>query len=122
GQPAHQNLSLPWMSLDGGMIFDRDMNWFGRSATQTLEPRLYYVYAPYRNQDNIPIFDTGLADFNTAQIFSENRFAGGDRFGDANQVTAAITSRIVGPTGQELLRATLGQRYYFADERVGLTP
>ena len=122
GQPAHQSLSLPWTSLDGGMIFDRSTNWFGQSATQTLEPRLYYVYAPYRNQDQIPIFDTGIADFTNASIFSENRFSGGDRFGDANQVTAAVTSRIVGPSGQELLRATLGQRYYFADERVGLTP
>jgi len=122
GQPERQSVSLPWMSLDSGMIFDRPMNWFGSAVTQTLEPRLFYAYAPYRNQDQIPLFDTALADFNYTQIFSENRFAGGDRFGDANQVTAAVTSRVVGATGQEMLRATLGQRYYFSDERVGLTP
>lgn len=120
-QPERQSVTLPWLSLDGGMIFERGVKWFGESLTQTLEPRLFYVYAPYRNQDRIPLFDTGLTDFNYAQIFSENRFAGGDRFGDANQVTLAATSRIVSPAGLEVLRATIGQRYYLADERVGLT-
>src|SRR5262249_3080373 len=70
----------------------------------------------------IPVFDTGVADLNYAQIFNENRFAGGDRFGDANQITLAATSRVLTDSGVELVRATLGQRYYFEDERVGLTP
>jgi LPS-assembly protein len=122
GQPDKQSIALPWMSLDGGLIFDRDANWFGRQLTQTFEPRIFYVYAPYRNQDKIPLFDTALADFNYAQIFTENRFAGGDRFGDANQVTMAATSRLLTLNGEELFRATLGQRYYFSDERVALTP
>jgi LPS-assembly protein len=95
---------------------------FGEGSLQTLEPRLFYVYVPYRNQDSIPIFDTALADFNYAQLFTENRFVGGDRFGDANQATLAVTSRFLQPSGQEAVRATIGQRYYFADERVGLTP
>lgn len=122
GQPERQSVSLPWMSLDGGMIFDRDARWFGQQLTQTFEPRIFYVYAPYRNQDQIPLFDTGLSDFNFAQIFTENRFAGGDRFGDANQLTVAATSRFLTPNGEEMFRATLGQRYYFRDERVGLSP
>ena len=122
GQPARQSIALPWMSLDAGMIFDRDAHWFGQQLTQTLEPRVFYVYAPYRNQDRIPLFDTGLPDLNFSQIFTENRFAGGDRFGDANQVTVAATSRILTSDGQEMLRATVGQRYYFSDERVALTP
>jgi LPS-assembly protein len=122
GQPERQSVSLPWMSVDSGMIFDRGVNWFGQGLTQTLEPRLFYVYAPYRNQSRIPLFDTGLTDFNSSQIFTENRFAGGDRFGDANQITVAASSRLVTPNGEELLRATVGQRYYFSDERVGLTP
>lgn len=122
GQPERQSVTVPWLSLDGGMIFDRTMNWFGESLTQTLEPRIFYVYAPYRNQNQIPLFDTGLAEFNYAQIFTENRFAGGDRFGDANQVTLAATSRLLTPSGEEMLRATLGQRYYFSDERVPIAP
>ncbi len=122
GTPANQNVTVPWASLDGGLIFDRSTSWFGQALTQTLEPRAYYVYVPNRNQDQVPIFDTGLADFNYAQMFTENRFAGGDRFGDANQLTLAATSRLITPRGIELLRATIGQRYYFADEHVGLTP
>ena len=122
GQPDRQDYTIPWLSLDGGLVFERDSNWFGNGLTQTLEPRLYYVYAAYRNQDQAPLFDTALADFTYAQLFSENRFVGGDRFGDANQITMALTSRLLGAGGQELLRATLGQRYYFDNERVGLTP
>ncbi|MBC7803628.1 MAG: LPS-assembly protein LptD [Candidatus Parcubacteria bacterium] len=121
-QPEHQTLNVPYGSVDGGLIFERGTNLFGENLTQTLEPRFFYVYAPYRAQDQIPLFDTTLADFNYAQLFTENRFAGGDRFGDANQVTVAVTSRLVGNGGQELFRATLGQRYHFKNERVGLTP
>ena len=120
GQPERQTLSVPWLSLDGGLVFEREANWFGDRVSQTLEPRLFYVYAPYRDQSQLPLFDTALADFNYAQLFSENRFVGGDRFGDANQITWAVTSRLLNERGEERLRATLGQRYYFEDERVGL--
>jgi LPS-assembly protein len=115
-------VAIPWGSLDTGLVFERETRLFGDNLTQTLEPRLFYVYVPYRNQDQIPLFDTSLAEFNFPQLFSENRFAGGDRFGDANQVTTAITTRILQANGQETLRATIGQRYYFNSERVGLTP
>ncbi|HUK04411.1 MAG TPA: LPS assembly protein LptD, partial [Burkholderiales bacterium] len=76
GTPENQNVTVPWASLDGGLQFDRDTHWFGQALTQTLEPRFYYVYAPFRDQSQVPVFDTGLADFNFAQIFSENRFVG----------------------------------------------
>ncbi len=122
GQPTAPSVAIPWLSLDSGLVFDREAKWFGQALTQTLEPRLYYVYVPYRNQDQIPVFDTGLADFSFPQLFTENRFGGGDRLGDANQLTAAVTSRFLGSAGQEAFRATVGQRYYFSDERVGLTP
>jgi LPS-assembly protein len=121
GQPERQTVSVPWFSLDGGMVFERDTEWSGAPATQTLEPRLFYVYAPYRDQSRLPLFDTATADFNYAQLFSENRFVGGDRFGDANQITWALTSRLLTDRGVERLRATVGQRYYFENERVGLT-
>ncbi len=121
GQPETQAVSVPWLSVDSGLVFERDTQWFGEGLRQTLEPRLFYVYAPYRDQSQLPLFDTALADFNYAQLFSENRFVGGDRFGDANQITWALTSRLINERGEERLRATVGQRYYFADERVGLT-
>jgi LPS-assembly protein len=120
-QPRSQSVSIPWASLDAGLIFERDLKLLGENVTQTLEPRLFYLYVPFRAQDQIPLFDTALADFNYAQLFSENRFAGGDRFGDANEVTLALTSRVLGAGGQEAFRATLGQRHYFKNERVGLT-
>jgi len=122
GQNKTPTATVPWVSLDSGLVFDRDASLFGDSVQQTLEPRLFYVYAPYRNQDEIPLFDTALADFNYPQLFTENRFSGGDRFGDANQLTVAITSRLLQANGQERMRATIGQRYYFTEERVGLTP
>lgn len=120
GQPLRQTVSVPWFSLDGGLVFERETDWFGDRVSQTLEPRFFYVYAPFRDQSQLPVFDTALADFNYAQLFSENRFVGGDRFGDANQITWAVTSRLLNERGEERLRATLGQRYYFADERVRL--
>jgi LPS-assembly protein len=122
GQPERQDYAIPWLSLDSGLVFDRETTWSGTRLTQTLEPRVYYNYVPYRNQDQAPLFDTALADFNYAQLFTENRFVGGDRFGDANQITWAVTSRLLGAGGVEIMRAAIGQRYYFQDERVGLTP
>ena len=122
GQNDKQSTTIPWMSLDAGMIFDRPVKWFGASLSQTLEPRMYYVRVPYKDQSQMPIFDTGQQDFNYASIFTENRFAGGDRFGDASQLTVLATSRLVGDGGQELLRAAVGQRYYLKNERLALTP
>src|SRR2546428_5800565 len=95
----------------------------GPSTAQTLEPRLYYVRVPFRDQNQIPLFDTAVADFNYAQIFSENSFSGGDRINDADQLTVALTSRVLrSSTGQEMLRGTIGQRYYFKDQQVTLNP
>jgi LPS-assembly protein len=122
GEPANPSVAVPWVSLDSGLVFERAANWFGKSLTQTLEPRLFYVYVPYRNQDHIPLFDTTLADFNYPQLFTENRFIGGDRFGDANQATLAVTTRFLQGDGLEAFRATLGQRFYFHEERVALAP
>ena len=122
GTPANPYVAVPWFSVDSGLVFERQTRWFGQGYTQTLEPRLFYVRVPYHNQDNIPLFDTALADFNYPQLFTENRFVGGDRFGDANQATLAVTTRFLQADGQERLRATLGQRFYFEEERVALAP
>ncbi len=123
GIPGSQDRVLPVFSIDSGMTFERSDTWFGREYTQTLEPRLYYLNVPYKNQDKIPIFDSGVADFNFAQIFSENQFTGWDRFSNANQLTAALSSRLIEPnSGAEIFRAMVGQRFYFERNKVGLTP
>ncbi|CAG0971914.1 partial LPS-assembly protein LptD, partial [Rhodocyclaceae bacterium] len=89
GTPSAISRTVPVFSLDSNLVFERQAEMFGRSLTQTLEPRLYYLYVPKREQGQIPVFDSGLADFNFAQIFAENRYSGSDRISDANQLTAA---------------------------------
>jgi len=120
---AKQNIkrNLPIFSLDSGVTFDRAFRFAGTDYEQTLEPRAYYVFAPYRDQEAIPVFDSAQLDFNYAQMFTENQFIGGDRINDANQLTVAVTSRFTeASSGLERLQVTLGQRYYFASQQVTL--
>lgn len=116
---AHFSRSVPIFDIDGGLYFDRDVD--DGNYLQTLEPRLYYLRVPYRNQDGIPIFDTLGTTFSYTQLFSNNTFYGGDRQADANQVSYALTSRLLDPsTGAEILHADVGQIRYFADRKVQL--
>jgi len=119
GQQTSLDRTVPVFSLDAGLVFERPTRMFGRDATQTLEPRLFYARAPYREQGAIPVFDSTVADFNFAQLFSENTFIGHDRIADVNQLTTAVVSRLIDPgSGAQTLRVALGQRMYFSDQRV----
>jgi LPS-assembly protein len=121
GGDSTPSVVVPIGSVDAGLVYERDMSLFGKGFVQTLEPRAFYVYVPYRNQNDLPVFDTALDDFNFLQLFSENRYLGNDRIGDANELTLAVTSRLIEPaTGVERLRVLLGQRFYFEDQRVKL--
>lgn len=121
GVPESIHRGMPIFSLDSGVVFERDFSWEGRAMTQTLEPRLFYLKVPRRQQDQIPNFDSNAYDLNFATIFSENVFSGGDRVADANHLTAALVSRLIDPqTGKEYLRGMVGQRYYFSDQEVTL--
>ncbi len=114
--------SVPIASLDTGLTFEREIR-LGDSErrVQTIEPRLLYVYIPFRDQTDIPVFDTITPDLNLVQLFRKDRFLGVDRIGDTEQVSAGITSRLLDlSTGRELLSATIGQTYYFDDRRVTL--
>jgi len=123
GTPKNFTESIPTLSFDTGLIFDRSVRLFGQDYIQTLEPRLYYVYTPYRNQASAPLFDTAESDFGLAEIFTPNTFVGNDRIADANRLTAAITTRFINPaTGDERARFVLAQQYYFQDQRVTLLP
>ncbi|MCM8564055.1 LPS-assembly protein LptD [Thauera linaloolentis] len=113
--------SAPIFSVDSGLFFEREATIFGGDYLQTLEPRLYYLRVPSRDQADIPNFDTSRFDVGFAQMFSENRFSGSDRIGDANDLTAALTTRFIDSgSGVERLRAMIGQRYYFSDQKVYL--
>ncbi len=117
---------LPIVSIDSGLYFERDFNVkknnkIQNGYTQTIEPRLFYVYIPDHNQDLLPVFDTGLSDLNQTTLFSGNQFTGDDRINNANQLSLAVTSRLVDKdTGVERLAATVGERFYFQDQNVTL--
>ncbi len=120
--PSHIDVTTPIASLDGGLVFEREATAFDERFVQTLEPRAFYVYIPFRDQSKIPVFDSALDDFNFGQLFTENRYLGNDRIGDANQLTLAVSSRLINPqSGVERLRVAVGQRFYFSDQRVTLT-
>ncbi len=122
GQPKSLTESIPTVSFDTGLVFDRSVTVFGQDYIQTLEPRLYYVYTPYRNQEFAPIFDTGQADFSLAEIYTPNTYAGNDRIADANRLTVGLTSRFINPaTGDERARFVIAQQYYFQPQRVTIT-
>jgi LPS-assembly protein len=109
---------LPTFSLDGGLIFERPV---GSGMKHTLEPRVFYLYTPYVDQDEIPIFDTIETDFSFGQLFRRDRYVGADRVGDANQVSLALTSRVLqNSSGSELLSGSIGQIFYFQDLQVTL--
>lgn len=115
------NRSVPILTLDSGVVFERETESNGVAQIQTLEPRLYYARSTYRDQSAFPVFDTAKADFNFAQIFSENAYSGSDRISDSNQLTAGLQSRMIeSQSGEEWLRYALAQRFYFSDQRVTL--
>lgn len=123
GQEERPDRLLPVATFDTGLIAERRFEAFDERLLQTLEPRIFYLYTPYDNQDNIPVFDSGQFDFTFQNLFRDNRFSGGDRVGDANQVTLALTSRILNrQTGDERLRVSFGQVVYFENRKVTLTP
>ena len=113
--------TLPIFSVDSGLFFERDANLFGRAFRQTLEPRAFYVYAPYRDQSYLPNYDSARVDFNFATIYTENAFGGNDRIADNNLLTLGVTSRLLDPdTGAEAARFGVAQRLRFKDQRVVL--
>jgi LPS-assembly protein len=114
-------VTVPTFSLDSGLVLERDASYFGRSFRQTLEPRAFYVYTPFRDQSLLPNYDTAAMDFNFATIYSENAFAGNDRIADNNLLTLGATTRLLDPdTGAEAARFGIAQRLRFKDQRVTL--
>ncbi|NQY27513.1 MAG: LPS assembly protein LptD [Piscirickettsiaceae bacterium] len=113
--------TLPVASLDSGLFFERETSFWNTAYIHTLEPRAFYLYIPERDQSDIPVFDSSLRTFNMGQLFSYDRFSGTDRVGDTNQLSLALTSRIIDQkTGRERFRASLGQIQYFSDRKVSL--
>ena len=113
--------TVPTFSLDSGLVFERDTSFFGRSFRQTLEPRAFYVYTPFRNQSLLPNYDSAANDFNFATIYTENAFGGNDRISDNNLLTLGASTRLLDPdTGAEAARLGVAQRLRFKDQLVTL--
>lgn len=111
--------TVPAFSLDSGLVFEREQGNF----LQTLEPRAFYVFAPYHPQDELPAFDTANTTFSYGQLFRDSRFSGGDRLDDANQLSLGLTSRLIDDeSGNEVIRASAGQIIYLRDRKVRLDP
>ncbi|WP_233252708.1 LPS-assembly protein LptD [Limnohabitans sp. T6-20] len=116
------NRVLPTFSVDSGLVFERETRWFGRDVLQTLEPRAFYARTPYKNQDMLPVYDSGATDFNLATIFSENAYVGQDRLVDNDALTLGLSSRFFDAgTGAEMLRIGMAQRIRFSDQQVNLS-
>jgi LPS-assembly protein len=112
---------VPTFSLDSGLVFERQASWFDTAFVQTLEPRAFYVYTPYRQQSGLPNYDSAENSFSFATLFAENSFVGNDRIADANLVTLGLTSRVLRPdSGAEMLRLGVAQRVRFSDQNVTL--
>ena len=107
-------------SIDSGLIFERDTEFADTPLIQTLEPRLYYLYNEYEDQSDIPVFDSSDMTFSFSQLFREDRFSGKDRVGDTNQLTLALSTRLLDERGREKASASIGQIRYFSDRRVTL--
>ncbi len=113
--------SLPTFSLDSGLVFERDASYLGRNFVQTLEPRAFYTYTPFRDQSALPVYDTAANDFNFATIYTENAYGGHDRLADNNLLTVGASTRLLDPgTGAEAARFGIAQRVRFSDQRVTL--
>ena len=120
GSVAAPDRSAPILSLDAGLEFERDVHSHSR-LVQTLEPRLRYTWIPFRDQTDLPVFDTALPDLNLVQLFRTNRYVGADRLGDANEIAVGVTSRLIhADSGQQFISATIGQRYFLERQRVVL--
>ena len=117
--PDSLSRTVPSFSVDGGLYFDHDVTVGERRFTQTLEPRLFYLRVPYRDQDRLPLFDAGSFSFGHDHMFRENRFSGTDRIGDADRLTLALDSRLL-DGGREIFAARLGTMEHFRDRRVRL--
>ena len=115
------SVMVPTFSLDATTVFERPIEWGGQSYTQTLEPRIFYVNTPYKQQNYLPVYDTGRNDFNFATVYTENAFSGYDRVSDDRLLTVGASTRLISQvSGEERARFGMAQRFRFANSLVNL--
>ena len=111
------------LSVDSGLTFERNAEFFGVKYLQTLEPRAFYVYTPYVDQSLLPNYDTAATDLNLTSVFTENAFIGHDKISDNNLLTLGLTTRFLNPdSGAQLASFGVAQRWRFDEQKVTLLP
>lgn len=120
GADSH-SISVPQFAISGGLIFTRDFSFADNDLIQTLEPQIQYLYAPYQKQSNITLFDSSETSLDFSNLFAYNRFSGYDRIADSNQVSVALTTKVLSPKGKTLVEAGVGQIFFLTDQKVQLT-
>lgn len=113
------NRTLPQFKMDGKLIFERDMGLLADGYTQTLEPRMQYLYVPYRDQSNIQNYDSSLLQSDYSGLFRDRTYGGLDRIASANQLTTGVTTRVYDDAAVERFNVSVGQIYYFTESRTG---
>lgn len=115
------DVTVPLFSLDTGLFFERDFEWKNTHYRQTLDPRLFYLYAPTKSQNHLPNFDSSELTFSYSQLFRDSRFSGGDRFADYNQLSLGLSSAVSSrDSGEEVFSIALGQAFFLEDPEVRL--
>jgi len=115
------NRAVPTFSIDGGLFYERDASFQEHAYIQTLEPRAFFTWTPYRDQSLIPNYDAAANDFNFSSLFTENAFGGQDRIADTRGLTLGARSRLIdAQTGAEVVRLGVAQRYLLRDQSVVL--
>ncbi|HCM9423651.1 MULTISPECIES: LPS assembly protein LptD [Enterobacter] len=113
------NRTLPQFKMDGKLIFERDMALLADGYTQTLEPRMQYLYVPYRDQSKIQNYDSSLLQSDYSGLFRDRTYGGLDRIASANQLTTGVTTRVYDDAAVERFNVSVGQIYYFTESRTG---
>jgi len=113
------NRTLPQFKMDGKLIFERDMGLLADGYTQTLEPRMQYLYVPYRDQSSIQNYDSSLLQSDYSGLFRDRTYGGLDRIASANQLTTGVTTRVYDDAAVERFNVSVGQIYYFTESRTG---
>ena len=110
-----KSVAVPQFSFATGVTFEKEGKYL-----QSISPRAFYAYSPYKKQDDHPNFDSTTASINYDQLFNPYRFYGHDRLDDNNFLSLGVTYSLLDTEGLERIKASIGQSYYFSDRRVTL--
>lgn len=110
--------TVPQYKVNGKLVFERDTTTL-TDYTQTLEPRVQYLFTPYRNQSDIYNYDSTLLQSDYAGLFRDRQYSGLDRVASANQIVSGVTTRLYDDKLDERFNVSVGQIYYFDAPRTG---